>query len=299
MVRPCSRICDADPNLADANRDVNPVNPRTENEDRCTKFAFFAPGAYRLCRRCTVLLHKGDKGADVGRIQQLLIEAGYSVNQTEAASQTFGSDTYDAARQFQATHVDSHGHALDEDGVIGPETLWALMHGAQAQRANMFVAPGWQLASNLRPEIAPVMRWASARIGMQETPPGSNRGDQIDDWVRAAGLDPGIPWCAIFVSAAYHQAPGGSPFKWIASAYKLLEWGKKNKLVVPIGAPIIPGDICIILRASYHGHAFLCAGPADKGKICTLEGNAADACRGLIRDPSVLAGVVRPFPLSS
>lgn len=240
-----------------------------------------------------MLIRKGDQGAEVGRVQQLLIEAGLGIEQGELAQSKFGDSTYDAVRQFQANHVDSHSHALTEDGVIGAETLWALMNGSRAQRGGKFIAPGWYcFPSEARAEIAPVLQWACGLIGTVEDPPGSNCGNKIDEWARAAGLEPGNPWCALFVSAAYHQLAQGPPFGWLASAYKILEWGGTNKRIVT--GEFERGDIFVILRANYHGHVGLLATPSEFGKWCTIEGNASDAVRGLIRDPSSFAAVVRP-----
>jgi hypothetical protein len=245
-----------------------------------------------------VNLRTGDQGADVGRVQQLLVEAGYGIDQAELAGSTFGHATYDAARQFQATHVSSDGHALYEDGVIGSETLWALMHGATSGRGSRYTAPGWRCSpSEARPEMVGVLSWAAGLIGTCEDPPGSNRGQLIDQWATSAGIEPGSPWCALFVSAAYHQLSIGSPFGWIASAYKFSEWGKQYRRVLGPGATLIAGDIFVILRANFHGHVGLVAGLTDEAKVYTIEGNSSDAVRGLVRDPASFACVLRPVPL--
>ena len=238
-----------------------------------------------------MLLRMGDSGADVGRVQQELVETGLGIDQAELSASNFGHSTYNAARQFQATHVDSTGHALSEDGVIGPATLWALMNPASSGRGTLYTAPGWRCSpTDARPEIVPVLQFAVGLVGMQEDPPGSNRGDKIDAWTKAAGIDPGNPWCALFASAAYQQLAAGSPFGWIASAYKFQQWGTANRKIVPPGSVLLPGDIWVILRADFHGHVGLVGGVTPDKKILTCEGNSSDAVRGLVRGAGDLRG---------
>lgn len=241
----------------------------------------------------------GDSNPEVGAIQQALVEAGFSLDPIETAAQKFGLSTYNAVRQFQATHVGSDGHALSEDGVVGPETSWALQHGSQSwARGTRFTAPGWSCSpSKARPEVVGVIRWAVGLIGMQEQPTGSNRGPKIDEWAQAAGIDLGSPWCALFCSAAYQQLSIGSPFGWLASAYKLEEWARQNKRLLAADDPLLPGDIWGILRADFHGHVGLVADLTADGKVCSAEGNSSDSVRGLVRDRSTLSFVLRPIPL--
>lgn len=60
-----------------------------------------------------VVLRKGDKGAEVKKMQELLLTRGYNLG-TSGADGDFGDATYQALKQFQAYHN------LDADGDYGP-----------------------------------------------------------------------------------------------------------------------------------------------------------------------------------
>ncbi len=61
-------------------------------------------------------LHKGDRGAGVKALQNLLAKAGYTV----AVDGIFGAKTLEAVKAYQAYH------GLTVDGVVGPKTWSAL-----------------------------------------------------------------------------------------------------------------------------------------------------------------------------
>ncbi|MEP0814529.1 MAG: CHAP domain-containing protein [bacterium] len=75
-------------------------------------------------------------------------------------------------------------------------------------------------------------------IGVKESPPGSNRGPQVDRFLAATGLS-GAPWCAAFVFAVYQEAAKAlqapNPFADIkepARAFAYREWGRRHNCVV-------------------------------------------------------------------
>lgn len=244
----------------------------------------------------------GDSGVDVGHAQQALVECGYLIAQDELQAQRFGVSTATALRSFQAAHIGPDGHALAEDGLIGPATSWALErpNGAGAG----FIANGWrcQPMSDARGQVAPVLQWALDQIGEHEVPDGSNRSPNIDRWTGMVGKPadvPGPPWCAYFVSAAFRQVEGGSPFGTIASALKLREWALARGRVLTDAAAVAPqaGDCFVILRGDGHGHVGIIGARLDATRVATVEGNAGNAVRGLVRDRSAFACIVRPIPL--
>ena len=65
------------------------------------------------------LLKQGSRGDSVRTLQQMLIEAGYSVG-PDGADGDFGTNTYYAVRRFQIEHN------LEVDGIVGEET-WAAL----------------------------------------------------------------------------------------------------------------------------------------------------------------------------
>ena len=91
--------------------------------------------------------------------------------------------------------------------------------------------------------------------------------------------------------------PGGNPFgRPLGSALKVRDWGQANGRLVAAGDPVLPGDVGCILRAGGHGHVVLVACDLGGGQIATVEGNAGNACRGLLRAREAFAAIVRPIP---
>lgn len=238
------------------------------------------------------MLARGSAG--VGAIHQALVEAGEPVAADELAAGAFGPSTEAAVRDFQARHVGPGGHALSEDGVVGPATEWALEHpnGAQAR----YTAPGWRYElSSCRAAVRRVLEVAVGEIGVTEQPDGSNSGPRVDVYTQP---ERGIQWCAAFVSWCYRRSENGSPFGTILSAYKFAEWGRQKGGLLGIAALPSPGDVFVIIRGDLHGHVGLVAGLTMDGRLCTVEGNSGNAVRGLIRTRSTLSAIVRPIPIT-
>lgn len=243
----------------------------------------------------------GATGPDVGALQQRLVESGYAITQDELAKQLYGVATITALRAFQAAHVGPDGHALAEDGIVGPATSWALDHPNGGGGA--YTASGWWSGDlrQARAELVPVLQWSIAQIGEHEIPDGSNRSPKIDVWTGSLTLAAGVagpPWCAYFASAAYGQYELGSPFGVLASAWKIREWALQKGRVLPDAVVPVPGDLFVILRGDGHGHTGLICWRFADGRVCTIEGNSGNAVRGLIRDRSQFACIVRPVPIT-
>lgn len=231
-------------------------------------------------------LKQGSKGKDVSDLQQMLVEAGFGIDATELASVTFGATTTAAVIQFQ------QAHGLGSDGIVGPKTWSVLMDGDGAQQG----PPGWKMGP-LHPDVAPAMDQSLALVGTVEDPPGSNRGPVIDALNKNAGIPIGSPWCAAFATGMYAYSPKNPFSKGIGSAYKIAEWGKKQKCVVEAKGTAMGGDILVILRGDGHGHVGLVA--CDLGdRVATIEGNSGNAVKQLIRKKADLTSFVRPLGLS-
>lgn len=85
------------------------------------------------------ILSYGSWGADVFRLQLALIEAGYDL----AADGHFGSATRRVVTAFQIDH------GLKPDGIVGPETLEALLSASSRPAVRYVVRPGdslWSIA---------------------------------------------------------------------------------------------------------------------------------------------------------
>lgn len=82
------------------------------------------------------------------------------------------------------------------------------------------------------------LRWAAMRIGIHETPDGSNRGPEIDMWNHAVGAPNGTPWCMAFMHAAF--AAFGVQLGGHAGVQSFVLWANHNGYQVTGPAP---GDL--------------------------------------------------------
>ncbi len=241
------------------------------------------------------LIRKNMTGVAVGRVQQVLIEAGYEISAIELGATLFGDSTYAAVRAFQASHLGSDGHPLGEDGVVGAETWYALTHPGQA--GVRYTVPGWRCEpSQIREAVRRVVEIAAGEIGVHEDPDGSNDGRRIRAYTAPDFI--GSPWCALFASWAFQQgAEEGSPFGRVASTWGLYEWAQARGRVLGEAALPQAGDVFVILRGERRGHTGIVCGVTDDGRLCTIEGNASNAVRGCLRGRSAVSAVLRPVPL--
>ena len=127
---------------------------------------------------------------------------------------------------------------------------------------------------------------AESKIGLKESPAGSNRGPEIQEFFDADDFDPnagkpgdsGYAWCAAFVCRVVQLAMAGG--KWTfkrpttAGAWAFETWSRNQdsstSTLKPAGNDMQRGDI-VVFRASHIGIAI---SPPDKnGMIQTIEGN--------------------------
>jgi cell wall-associated NlpC family hydrolase len=130
---------------------------------------------------------------------------------------------------------------------------------------------------------AAALRVAQTQRGVREIG-STNTGPQVDDYLAAAGVPPGNPWCASFVTWAMqhagHKMPGGgwaAVSTWVHNA----EQGS-NGLKVVTAAEARPGDIVAYDWGGQSdfgadGHIGFLASGVNGGRFTALEGNNADA----------------------
>lgn len=186
----------------------------------------------------------------------------------------FDDQTVSAVKLFQTRHADVAGTPLKADGKIGPIT-WAVLFGAVNMPVN-HEAPSQLLMKTLAV--------AASQIGVIEIPPGSNRGPQVDVYLRTVGLNPvgqHYSWCAAFVYWCFQQSSNElnlpkNPL--VKTAGCLEHWRRATCTKITKQAAIKdpsllkPGVIFIIDHGNGAGHTGLVES-SQGGLLTTIEGN--------------------------
>jgi hypothetical protein len=238
------------------------------------------------------LLALGASGRAVGNLQQMLVEAGFAIDDGEEASLFFGPSTDGAVRAYQTAH------GLNNDGVVGDKTWHAF---TAAEPGDSFKATGWAADFAACPaDLLPVLRAWLGELGVTEQPAGSNKSLRIAHYWRVTPTgDAWPPWCAAFASWGFRFAPGGSPFGFLSSTFDLADWGRAHGRLLAPGDAVRPCDIGLILRdkARRRGHTVPLVGlERANTAIPSCEGNSGDAVRGLLRTRGSFDVIVRPIP---
>jgi len=118
---------------------------------------------------------------------------------------------------------------------------------------------------------------AISQLGVQEQPIGSNRGPQVDLYIRSVGLDPAgkHPWCMAFVYWCHSQAAEkiGVQNPMLKTGGVLLQWQKRKDRYR--GLTPQPGDVFIMDYGNGVGHTGIVE-KADNDFVYTIEGNTND-----------------------
>ncbi len=194
----------------------------------------------------------------------------------------FGAETADAVELFQARSLDKFGSPLQVDGVVGPMTWGALFGAATVPSVNTAATP----------LLKRVLEVAASQVGVMEEPTGSNRGPQVDEYLRCVGLDPASashPWCAAFVYWCFDKAAaelkvanpavktGGVLDMWTRAG----SWGvKRISAMEALAQPSLvqPGCVFVLSTGSGNGHAGLVEW-VDGDRLATIEGNTNEKGR--------------------
>lgn len=188
---------------------------------------------------------------------------------------SFGLQMKQAVQVFQARHVDSQGRPLKTDGEVGAIT-WATLFGDDS------VPAADQSADAL---LARVLQIAGAEEARQvrEVPPNSNRGPDVEAYLRRTGVAPGLAWCCAFVYWCFDEAALGlgraNPM--FKTAGCLAHWNGAPSMgarrlmrsqAVADPARVQPGMVFIMDFGGGAGHTGLIERVAG-GHIATIEGN--------------------------
>jgi hypothetical protein len=202
----------------------------------------------------------------VRRIAERLTALGYK---PKSPSGVFDAAFKSLVKLFQTQHVDALGVPLKADGEIGPLSWGALFED------NTGVAPA--SGGTLRDRA---LKKAISQIGIREKPVGSNRGPEVEDYLRSVNLGGGYFWCMAFVHYCFREAAKemgiANPFPKTAGCIDA--WSKassfrisKQKAAENPGL-VVPGSVFILDYGNGHGHTGIvrnCVG----GSLRTVEGN--------------------------
>jgi hypothetical protein len=270
----------------------------------------------------TPTLQKGDKGAEVSRLQRLLQLLGHYEDTVDG---DFGPNTVTAVRSFQK------GAGIKVDGIAGPDTwgklealmlfgelpleilrhLWRERNAAELELTSGREAPPPPQAAAVGPaaEAADGLDAALARAEEEwrrpVTEPKGQGWERIDDYIRGPqGLtwswvnpykkNQDFAWCGAFAAFCLDAAGLKAELRKavMASTWRLHDWARKTPRFLQPEA-IGRGDIAIIgrgtARVPWGSHITLCDSVEPDGWLRTYEGNA----RGVGPDGTTYEGVIR------
>ena len=131
-------------------------------------------------------------------LNKALVLRGDEALQLDPDNPHFGPSMKRAVKLFQARHLDDQGLPLKIDGEVGSLT-WSALFGAER-------VPQAEVVKN--PFIAAVLAQAASQVGVMEVPRNSNRGPEVDEYLRRAGVQPGLAWCCAFTYWCFDEAAG-------------------------------------------------------------------------------------------
>jgi CHAP domain len=131
-------------------------------------------------------------------LNQALALRGAEAIVLDADNPLFGPRMKQAVKLFQARNVDNQLQPLKVDGEVGSLT-WEALFGTERVPQVEVKAKG--LAAQVLAEAG-----AAADAGVREVPRNSNRGPQVDGYLRRAGVQPGLAWCCAFTYWCFDEA---------------------------------------------------------------------------------------------
>jgi hypothetical protein len=194
---------------------------------------------------------------------------------------SFGPRMKQAVLLFQARHLDSRGQPLKIDGEVGALTWAALFGETRVPQSDVVADPflGAVLAK----------AGAAADAEVREVPKNSNRGPEVDEYLRRAGVPLGLAWCCAFTYWCFDEAAhdDGRDNPMFRTAGCLMHWHKaasRGAKRIAAGdatanpSLVKPGMVFIMDFGGGLGHTGFVE-RVEGGFIHTIEGNT-DASQG-------------------
>ncbi len=130
-------------------------------------------------------------------------------------------------------------------------------------------------AYNVAPLGERMVAWADSQVGVEEHPRGSNRGPMVEQYLEAAGVAPGNPWCSSFLKWAARKAGASdellSDITAMASSWYWFGQKEGRKFSEPNR-----GMVFVLVHKNGSGHCGMCISGATLGIFKSIEGNSND-----------------------
>jgi hypothetical protein len=198
----------------------------------------------------------------------------------DPANPLFGPKMKQAVLLFQTRNVDGQGQPLKADGEVGAVT-WEILFGDNQVPSSTTAADGF-----LQQVLA--MAVAEEGKGIREKPPNTNRGPEVEAYLKRAGVPAGSAWCCAFMYWCFDEAAkaAGRVNPMFKTAHCMNHWNKApsvgarrivGKTAVDDPGQLRPGMMFIIDHGGGFGHTGMIE-RVDGGYITCIEGNT-DASR--------------------
>lgn len=241
-------------------------------------------------------LKKGDFGTEVKLLQSLLQSQGFF---NDSVLGNFRERTLSAVLHFQQTHNGPDKKPLTVDGVVGPNTWWALNNPSGQEQRN---GRPQETPSGLSNSRGAIITWAEKEhaAGVKEVPDGSNWSPRISQYLIAAGIDYPAPWCQSFALCGCKESliipyPPGKTASVAKAWYSAQNKGLAHECSGPVYTPR-PGDQFVMLNGDGTGHTgFVYRVSKNLKEINTLEGNCGNRVALQRRKVSSIHGFINIF----
>ena len=264
-------------------------------------------------------LRRGDSGPDVLDLQNLLVRSG----ETLSADGDFGRKTEAAVRRFQIKHVGPDRQVLEQNGVVGSMTWWALLHQTAEDQGrgdeHAPVVSGEERDSRIPRGLSRARRFVlqvalhELDIGIREIPDGSNWSTKPEGGIAKYDVKdrPKKEWCLRFCHWCLEQAVqaglidphlkdlmgrSGSASGTSSRAEEVTDYTPSLMLWYDNDGSYVPrpGDVAILDR---HGCLVLRVSLRDGklSELVTVDGNSANRVRLNRRRGSTVVGFVNVY----
>jgi hypothetical protein len=118
---------------------------------------------------------------------------------------------------------------------------------------------------------------ALSQNGVQEMPKGSNKGPDVEKYLKSVGLGGGYAWCMSFVYWCVQQAATEMGIKnpLVKTGGVMVQWNSTTCRKVPKTGNVQPGDIFIMQFGHGTGHTGFVM-KVENNAVYTIEGNTND-----------------------